>query len=216
MNSAPSIWAARACAEYRSAALTAELLHRLLVLGVHPKLVKSCREILEDELKHTELCRSVYIESGGTFAPFELKAEDLSYPQDHSLLLTVLKSVCELFCIGETTAVPLFRSFRAQATQPLAHETLSTILADEARHSQFGWAALMELLPLTNDTERLKLLNYCHDILDNLADYHNTDFTPTQQERSWGICSGKEQSQMVSEIVPDLRKKLSKMLNQTD
>ena len=126
--------------------------------------------------------------------------------------MNILFSTIELFCIGETTAIALFRLFRGYAKEPIAHSTLTTILADEVRHSQFGWTVLAEIIQLVSSAQRQELMSYADRILTELSNFHNTDFVPTQQEQRWGLCSGSEQARIVQQTVPDLRKKLHRII----
>jgi hypothetical protein len=58
----------------------------------------------------------------------------------------VLKVAVEMFCLGETVAVRLFRRLRDEASVPVARTALDRILRDEVFHRDFGWAMLDWLL----------------------------------------------------------------------
>ncbi|MEX1365633.1 MAG: ferritin-like domain-containing protein, partial [Nannocystaceae bacterium] len=52
----------------------------------------------------------------------------------------------EVFCLGETVAVPLFVTMREHCTVQVARQALDRIVRDEVRHREFGWALLDWLL----------------------------------------------------------------------
>jgi hypothetical protein len=52
----------------------------------------------------------------------------------------------DVYCIGETIAVPLFAALREACTVPIARRTLDRVLLDEVRHRDFGWLLLDHLL----------------------------------------------------------------------
>jgi hypothetical protein len=52
----------------------------------------------------------------------------------------------EIFCLGATLAVPLFRDLREGCSVPVARRALDRILRDEVRHRDFGWTLLDWLL----------------------------------------------------------------------
>jgi hypothetical protein len=147
-------WLRRVQAEYRSAALTHHLVHWLIQLGASPDLIEAGLRIVRDELAHSRMSHRVYLAAGGHEMP-ALAQETLALhrPADEPLWRSVTCAAVELFCLGETVAVPLFKVLRDGCTQPAARRALDRILRDEVRHRDFGWTLLEWLaeLPLRDD-----------------------------------------------------------------
>ncbi|MBX3181451.1 MAG: ferritin-like domain-containing protein [Polyangiaceae bacterium] len=135
-----SEWLRRVEAEYRSAAVTQHLTLWLIQIGASPDLIAAGLRIVEDELAHAELSYEVYQDAGGTEAPHLVReALGLHRTQTEPLELDVLRSGVDLFCLGETVAVPLFKELREGCHVPSARRALDRVLVDEVRHRDFGW-----------------------------------------------------------------------------
>jgi hypothetical protein len=142
-------WLRRVEAEYRSAAVTQELTLFLIQLGVSPDLIHDGLRIVKDELAHARLSQRVYAAAGGRDLP-AIARESLALRRDptEALELVVARHGVEIFCLGETVAVPLFKVLREECTIPVARTALDRVLRDEVRHRDFGWALLGHLLEL--------------------------------------------------------------------
>lgn len=134
-------WLRRIEAEYRSAAFTHHLVHWLIQIGASPDLIRDGLRIVNDEMVHAELSHVVYTAAGGTELP-RIDRDSLvlrrsaSEPLEHD----VLRYGVDLFCLGETVAVRLFKELRHKCVVPEARRALDRILRDEVRHRDFGWA----------------------------------------------------------------------------
>ena len=139
-------WAARVEAEYRSAAITQHLTLWLIQAGASPDLIRDGLRITDDELVHAEMAFAVLTAAGGALAgPFDRGS--LGLARAHAELeVDVALVVTEVFCLGETVAVPLFAALRADCTVEVARAALDRVLVDEVRHRDFGWTALEWLL----------------------------------------------------------------------
>lgn len=140
-------WLRRIEAEYRSLAATQHLTLWLVQVGASPDLIRLGLQIAADELLHAELSHQIYRAAGGTALP-QLPREELGLmtPRETTLESSLLQHGVELFCLGETAAVPLFSALRRHSTVPEVHRALSRILRDEVRHRDFGWTLLDWLL----------------------------------------------------------------------
>lgn len=134
-------WGRRVVAEYRSAALTAELVTWLIELGADPDLIRDGLRIVGDELTHAELSAEVLAAAGGAVTE-PVARETLRLTRTEPIELAVVRVCVDAFCLGETVAVPLFRRMLAGAVEPVARAALRRIVADEARHRRFGWDLL--------------------------------------------------------------------------
>lgn len=142
-----SEWLRRVEAEYRSAAITHQLILWLLQLAAPIELVRAGLRIVEDELEHSELSHDAYRAAGGSqVLNFGREPLGLPQPPPDRLLEAVVRVTVETFCLGETVAVRLFAKLRDPSTQPAARSALDRILKDEVRHRDFGWTLLEYLL----------------------------------------------------------------------
>jgi 1,2-phenylacetyl-CoA epoxidase catalytic subunit len=134
-------------AEYRSAARTQHLTLWLMQIGASPDLVRAGLRIAGDEMVHAEMSHHVFLAAGGEGGPslgretLELQRSE-SEPLEHD----VTRTAVEIFCLGETVAVPLFKELREPCSVPVARRALDRILKDEVRHRDFGWVLLESLL----------------------------------------------------------------------
>lgn len=140
-------WGRRVEAEYRSAAITQHLTLWLIQLGVSPDLIHDGLRIVADEMAHAELSHHVFVAAGGTqIKPLVRESLALSQRPNESLEEVVARWGVEIFCLGETVAVPLFKVLREKCTAPSARTALDRVLRDEVRHRDFGWSLLEYLL----------------------------------------------------------------------
>jgi hypothetical protein len=154
-----SEWLRRVQAEYRSAAIAHHLTLWLIQLGASPDLIDAGLRIVKDELIHARMSHRVYGAAGGRDAP-QLAQETLGLarPASEPLLLSTARAGVEVFCLGETVAVPLFKVLRDDCTVPVARRALDRILRDEVRHRDFGWMLLGWLVELPAREAVLRLV----------------------------------------------------------
>jgi len=142
-------WRARIAAEYTSAAIAQQVTLWLIQAGAPPDLIDAGLAIVKDELEHSRLSHEVYVAAGGTEPP-ALVREHLGLERRSQVLeVDLLAAIVQVFCLGETVAVPLFRHLREPCTEPAAREALDRILRDEVRHRDFGWDTLDWLFTTT-------------------------------------------------------------------
>lgn len=189
------VWRQRAGVEYRSAALTAEVLHRLIMLGVSPDTLAVGHRIVADELAHAELSWDAYVAAGGDGPPVDLDPTSLRMliPDGASLPEAVLTTIGHVFCCGETVAVPLFRAMRDVATAPAAVTALDRILADEAVHRAFGWDTLDELIAQLGDGAADAVRRQVPGWIDGLRRaYPEGDPRIEADELAWGLIASSD------------------------
>lgn len=136
-------WLRRVEAEYRSASIAQHLGLWLIQIGASPDLIRMCMRIANDEIVHADLSHRAFVAAGGEGGP-TLARETLELPRraGDPLELDVLRVCVDVFCLGETVAVPLFAKLRAGCTVPAARRVLDRVLRDEVRHRDFGWTLL--------------------------------------------------------------------------
>ncbi len=149
-------WLRRVEAEYRSSAITQTLTLWMTRAGVSPDLIAEGLRIAQDELDHAELSMAVAQAAGATELPrIDRASLTLASGSDATLEDDIVRVALEVFCLGETVAVPLFRSLRERCEEPVARAALDRILVDEVRHRDFGWALLQWMLEQGPEREAL-------------------------------------------------------------
>jgi hypothetical protein len=179
-------WLRRVEAEYRSAAITQQLTLWLIQIGASPDLIRGGLRIVSDELTHSEMSHRVYTAARGNEMP-KIARETLGAsrppnPVEHA----VLRVAVDVFCLGETVAVPLFKELRAACTVLPAKRALDRILRDEVRHRDFGWTLLGWLFesPLAPALRRIAV-----DELPAFFGRIRRSYASGQPERARGIDS---------------------------
>jgi hypothetical protein len=152
-------WLRRVEAEYRSAAITQHLTLWLTQIGASPDLVRAGLRIARDELGHATMSHRVYVAAGGEGGP-QLARESLELPRTPGAPLEddVARVCVDVFCLGETAAVRLFKELRQRCDVPAARRVLDRVLLDEVRHRDFGWTLLGWLLASPEHGARLRAL----------------------------------------------------------
>lgn len=139
-------WLRQARTEYAAAALTAEMLHWIIMIGLSPETLERGARVVADEVGHAHLCHELYLLCGGTLAvavePAALRhAADPGAP----LLMRALTAAGQL-AIEESIALPVFSLRVRNAVQPRVREVVERILRDEAFHRAYAWDVLDELI----------------------------------------------------------------------
>jgi hypothetical protein len=201
------VWAQRVEAEYRSAAHTAELLHWLIACGASPDTLTIAQRIVSDELAHAELCREVLIAAGGHDGQVQVRQEELFLGHGPGLpvLHRALWVVAELFCCGETVAVPLFHAMRGGATAAEAVVALDRIQRDEAVHRAFGWTTLDELLELAGEPGRALVQGLVPSLLERVQQgYSSASTEHSELHAAWGLLAGAAHGPIVARCVAEV------------
>jgi hypothetical protein len=198
------VWAGRVEAEYRSAAITAQLLHQLIVIGVSPDTLAVAHRIVSDELAHAEASLEV-LRAAGREGIASLNQATLALPVvPGPLELTALRTCCKVFCCGETVAVPLFRALRAEAREPLAVAALDRILVDEAVHRAFGWDLLDELLERGGEPIRAAAAAQVEGWIDGLSRaYPIGPDGCSDADKAWGLIPSADYGRIRAQCVQD-------------
>lgn len=192
-------WLRRVEAEYHSCAFAQHLTLWLIQVGASPELISAGLRIAADELAHAQLSHEVFLAAGGT-GQLHLGRERLQLRRDESVPLEhdALRACLELFCLGETVAVPLFKNLRQGTTVPVARLVLDRVLVDEVRHRDFGWTLLAWLLstahaPSLRQLAHAELPAMLARLYTSYAGNSETAESPgaeselAPQDRAWGL-----------------------------
>lgn len=204
-------WLRRVEAEYTSAAITQELVLWLIRLGAPPDLITDGLRIVEDELAHASLSHAVATAAGSTERP-ALVQERLGLPRraERPLVVDVALHGIEVFCLGETVAVPLFVAMRQGCTVPVAREALDRIVRDEVRHRDFGWTLLDWLLESGGEPIRELLRGALPDMLARVRrNYGQSDFEhrlaqptePDEADAAWGLMPSPRYAEVLERCI---------------
>lgn len=187
-------WTARARNEYGSGVIAHHFTSWLLQVGAPPELIRAGMDVVDDELRHTEVCRSLVRGFGHDATPVLGRAgleivRTPGLPLEHDLVRACISG----FCIDETLAVSLFRIMRQNATVPAIVDIAEEFLRDEVHHRELGWVTLEWLLRGPQGPELRAVAEQCAPELlakrgANLCDpTRATRPAPTAAERAWGV-----------------------------
>ena len=197
-------WFRRVQAEYRSAAITQHFGLWLIQIGAPPALIADANRIVADEMIHAEKSHGVFVAAGGSGAP-PLLRDDLALKRSRGPLEhDVLRAGVEVFCLGETVAVRLFKRMRQECTKPAARRALDRILRDEVRHREFGWTLLDWILstPLAGELREV-LARELDPWLEAVRAIYAPEAAPrtpfADADREWGLIPMNEYANAVKE-----------------
>src|SRR5262245_58918293 len=111
-------------------------------MGASPDLIRAGLRIVSDELTHSKMSHRVYAAARGTEMPKIARKTLDAAPPPNPVEHAVVRVAVDVFCLGETVAVPLFKELRAPCTVAPAKRALDRILRYEVRHRDFGWTLL--------------------------------------------------------------------------
>jgi hypothetical protein len=131
-------WRARAVQEFHSLALFTQLSSHVHLLGAPLDWCGAFARMIEDEVRHTDLCLRMCEKLGDDVTP-EVREDELHISHDGPLRAHVRELVVAAFCIGETISGRMFRRAHRAATVPLARDVVAAILVDETFHGELGW-----------------------------------------------------------------------------
>lgn len=211
-------WADRAGREYGSGAVAHHFTLWLIQLGASPDLIRAGLDVVEDELRHAEMCHALL---AGAAAPPTIPREalELSRRPDVPLEHDVLRACLGSFCLNETIAVTMFQAMRLRCTVPRARETIEEFLADEVAHREFGWVTLEWLLRgPSGPALRPLVVPELREMIAARAAYYGdpqqiaTAPPLTPEDRAWGLLGRDEYSGVFARTIErDVRPRLARL-----
>jgi hypothetical protein len=148
------VWADRVRTEYRSAQIIARFLTEALARGLPADIVRHIHEAIDEELRHTELCRRMCAALGGPVPSAREVAAPLDDLHEVPLDERVLASAISLFLVNETFSVGYLQDLVSRAEHPVTRAVLCAIAGDEADHEAFGPELVSSLLRDVPATKR--------------------------------------------------------------
>ncbi len=157
--------------------------------------------IVDDELAHAEGSAEVLTLAGGQLTEPVSRAM-LRLPRTEPIERAVFTWNLELFCLGETVAVPLFRRMLRGTTQPQAQRLIRRIVADEARHRDFGWSLLDSLLagPYAMEARKQLAAEVPGALARIKAAYGGEGAVLSPDSRAWGLLAPGEYGEELRKV----------------
>ena len=182
-------WYRRAVAEYSSAAITAQVVHAMILCTLPEHIVLMGLRIVGDELAHARLSQDVLQSIGGSMD--EIPTQHLNTRAGYDGWNTLLDNILCSFCIGETLAVPLFEAMRKNASQPKVVSMLTRVLQDEAVHRAFAWTTLDALLEKDRLSVEKRIAQKIPGWLRQYKQAYSGGITVDDEARAFGLIDGE-------------------------
>jgi hypothetical protein len=141
-------WANRALTEFRSVQIMTRFLEELLGSGESLDVYAGALEMIQEELRHTELCAAVCEALGGTARyPNPIALRDPATFRDSPHRDRALITALTMLAVNETISVAYITDLAARCTQPAISAVLHEIVADESTHDAYGWCYIRRAIP---------------------------------------------------------------------
>lgn len=165
-------WRERMVSEHASARVFAALIGQMMRAGLPAAETRRVAQMAEQELDHGLLCARVLLALGGDpVAPLP-RLDDVPPHDDATPLEAVLRNVISVGCCSETVAVALVGTERELAGPPVVRDVLDRILADEVKHSRFGWRIVARVAKELSPEERAGIDAYLVDAFAHQIRFH--------------------------------------------
>ena len=138
------VWKVRSLFELEAADRFRILASELSALGTSEAVVTLAREAATDELRHAELCEGLAAHFGEPAQARPAIVFRRVAPAHLAPGERLLYEVVAMSCVTETLSTALLGTLVDRARDTLAKQTMKSILRDEVKHSQLGWAFLAE------------------------------------------------------------------------
>lgn len=144
--------------EYESVVIAGWMTAALARLGAPLDIVGAFGRVVEDEIRHVDLCAQMVEKLGGRPTlprkpppPFPV---DLTSPEAE---YETVAGMVSFFCVFEHLSGLVFQQSIQAAQEPLARWALSEIFRDEAFHGAFGFETAKIYVPRWSEAQRLRL-----------------------------------------------------------
>jgi bacterioferritin (cytochrome b1) len=139
---AAGVWQHRHRVELQAAVRFDRLAKELAQLGANHAVVSLAKSAADDERRHASLCRELIAHFGGEPPDEIAPAAPPVGISGMSPRQRVLYELIAMSCITETLSTALLGKLVEKAEDPLVRKNMHSILRDEIKHSQLGWAHL--------------------------------------------------------------------------
>jgi hypothetical protein len=132
----------RLCQDERESLIAATLVTTdLACLGAPPAILGQAARVIEDEVRHVEVCTRVLDSLGASLempAGASAPAPRATLGRGEGIESRVARALIARFAVGETLSAACFATARATAREPIIAWAYTELLRDEARHGTFG------------------------------------------------------------------------------
>ena len=156
LAAAASGWQSLLDTEYESVVIASWMTAALTRLGAPLDLLGAFGRIVEDELRHVDVCAQLVDAFGGS--PTILRGElpplptDLARGSDGEF--ETIAGLVSFFCVFEFLSGHIFHDALQASSDPLAQWAIGEIYRDEAFHGAFGFEAAAYFVPGFSDEQR--------------------------------------------------------------
>ena len=151
LEQAQKQWAHRTLTEFRSVQIMTRFLEELLGAGEPLDVYAGAVEMIQEELRHAELCAAVCEALGGTPRyPHPPRLPDSASFLDSPYRDRALVTAITMLAVNETISVAYITDLAERCTQPAVATVLREIIADEATHDAYGWSYIRRAVPLAS------------------------------------------------------------------
>lgn len=127
------------CEDERDSVIAATLVAADLArLGAPPAVLARAARVIEDEVRHVNVCSTVLDHLGATPDDVPSDRRRANLGADSSIERRAARALIAGFAVGEPMSAACFAASRAACREPLIRWGLTELLRDEARHGAFG------------------------------------------------------------------------------
>ena len=146
LERARATWAERASTEHRSIEVMTRFLVELQGAGEPIEMYAGTLELIEDEIRHTALCRAMCRALGGSVPADRPTAEVAAGLQRAPMNERALATAIAMLAVNETMSVGYIRDLAARCENPVVGAVLRATVEDEDEHEAFGWTYIATAL----------------------------------------------------------------------
>jgi hypothetical protein len=130
------------CHHERDSVITATLVATDLArLGAPPAILGLAARVIEDEVRHVEVCARVLEALGFTVTPPAPESTRSTLGRGEALASRCARALIAGFAVGDPLSAACLAAARSLAREPLLAWGYTELLRDEARHGHFGTTA---------------------------------------------------------------------------
>ena len=133
-------------------------------LGAPPAILGMAARVIEDQVRHVEVCTRVLEALGADTAitpPEGTRVALSSADQDDDIESRLARALIARFAVGQSLSAACFATARATAREPLIAWAYTELLRDEARHGAFGARAGEWVIRHWSAEQRQRLWSDC-------------------------------------------------------
>jgi hypothetical protein len=132
----------RFCSDERESVIVATLVTTDLArLGAPPAILGMAARVIEDQVRHVEVCTRVLEALGANTAITPAEGIRVALGRgddDEDIDVRLARALIARFAVGQSLSAACFATARATAREPLIAWAYTELLRDEARHGAFG------------------------------------------------------------------------------